>query len=50
MPVAEIDLKKARRRLAVAQADLREVTDDGARARLEREIRIAEAWIQAAGG
>jgi F-type H+-transporting ATPase subunit epsilon len=50
MPVAEIDLEQARRRFAVAQDDLREAADDAARARLEREIAIAEAQIQAAGG
>jgi F-type H+-transporting ATPase subunit epsilon len=50
MPVAEIDLEQARRRLAAAQDDLREATDDVARARLEREIAIAEAQIQAASG
>jgi F-type H+-transporting ATPase subunit epsilon len=50
MPVAEIDLEQARRRFAVAQDDLPEAADDAARARLEREIAIAEAQIQAAGG
>jgi F-type H+-transporting ATPase subunit epsilon len=49
MPVAEIDVERARRRLADAQDDLREATDDVARTRSEREIRIAEAQIQAAG-
>jgi len=50
MPVAEIDLEQARRRLSNAQDDLRDATDDAERARFEREIRIAEAQIQAAGG
>jgi F-type H+-transporting ATPase subunit epsilon len=50
MPVAEIDLERARARLSAAQDDLGEATDDPGRARLEREIRIAEAQIQAAGG
>jgi F-type H+-transporting ATPase subunit epsilon len=50
MPVAEIDVAEARRRLADALDDLREAPDDAARARLEREIRIAEAQIEAAGG
>jgi F-type H+-transporting ATPase subunit epsilon len=49
MPVAEIDREDARRRLADAQDDLRDAPDDAARARLEREIRIAEAQIEAAG-
>jgi F-type H+-transporting ATPase subunit epsilon len=50
LPVAEIDVAQARRRLSDAQEDLREAADDAARARSEREIRIAEAQIQAAGG
>jgi F-type H+-transporting ATPase subunit epsilon len=50
MPVAEIDVETARRRLAEARDDLREATNDVARARCEREIRIAKAQIQAAGG
>jgi F-type H+-transporting ATPase subunit epsilon len=50
MPVAEIDLEQARRRLSNAQDDLRDARDDAARARCEREIKIAEAQIQAAGG
>jgi F-type H+-transporting ATPase subunit epsilon len=50
MPVAEIDVAQARQRLSDAQDDLREATSDAARARLEREIAIAEAQIQAAAG
>jgi F-type H+-transporting ATPase subunit epsilon len=50
IPVAEIDLEHARRRLADAQDELRDAADDATRARCEREIRIAEAQIQAAGG
>ena len=50
LPVEEIDLERARARLSAAQDDLREAADDPARARFEREIRIAEAQIQAAGG
>ena len=49
MPVEEIDLEQARRRRSDAQDDLREATDDVARARCEREIRIAEAQVEAAG-
>jgi hypothetical protein len=45
MLIAEIGVKQARRRLAVAQDDLREATHDDARARLERKSRIAEARI-----
>jgi F-type H+-transporting ATPase subunit epsilon len=50
MPVAEIDVEQARRRLSDAQDDLREATEDAARARCEREIGIAEAQIEAAAG
>lgn len=50
MPVAEIDVEQARRRLSDAQDDLRETADDVARARCEREISIAEAQIEAAAG
>jgi F-type H+-transporting ATPase subunit epsilon len=50
MPVEDLDLEQARRRLADAQDDLKEATDDVARARSEREIRIADAQIEAAGG
>ncbi|MGH6897574.1 MAG: ATP synthase F1 subunit epsilon [Geminicoccaceae bacterium] len=50
MRVAEIDLERARRRLSAAQDELREAKDDTAHSRLEREIGIAEAQIQAAGG
>lgn len=50
LPVAEIDLERARRRLKDAQDDLSEAREDAERARFEREIRIAEAQIQAAGG
>ena len=50
LPVEEIDLERARARLSAAQDDLRDATDDPARPRFEREIRIAEAQIQAAGG
>jgi F-type H+-transporting ATPase subunit epsilon len=50
MPVDEIDPAAARQRLRNAEEDLAQATDDAARARLEREIKIAEAQIQAAGG
>jgi F-type H+-transporting ATPase subunit epsilon len=50
MPVAEIEVDQARRRLSDAQDDLKEATEDAARARFEREIGIAEAQIEAAGG
>jgi F-type H+-transporting ATPase subunit epsilon len=50
LPVEEIDLEAARRRLKDAQDDLGEAKDDAAHAAAEREIGIAEAQIQAAGG
>ena len=48
MPVEEIDLDKAKKRLAAAQDDLKEATDDLARARCEREIRIATQTLPTA--
>ena len=50
MPVEEIDVEDARTRISEAQEDLRDAPNDAARARLERDIRVAEAQIQAAAG
>lgn len=50
LPVDEIDLERARKRLSDARDDLSEAKDDADRARLEREIAIAEAQVEAAGG
>jgi F-type H+-transporting ATPase subunit epsilon len=50
MPVEEIDLEQARRRLRDAQDDVAGAKDDVERARFEREISIAEAQIAVAGG
>jgi F-type H+-transporting ATPase subunit epsilon len=50
LPVEDIDLGKARQRLKDAQDDLAEATNDVDRARLEREIAIADAQIAVAGG
>jgi F-type H+-transporting ATPase subunit epsilon len=50
LPVEDIDLEHARRRLKNAQDDLTGATNDVDRARLEREIAIAEAQITVAGG
>lgn len=50
MPVDRIDLERARKRLSNARDDLSEAKDDAERTRLEREIAIAEAQIEAAGG
>jgi F-type H+-transporting ATPase subunit epsilon len=50
LPVEDIVLDQARQRLKNAQDDLSEATNDVDRARLEREIAIAEAQIAVAGG
>jgi F-type H+-transporting ATPase subunit epsilon len=50
LPVEDIDIGQARQRLKNAQDDLGEATNDVDRARLEREIRVAEAQIAVAGG
>jgi F-type H+-transporting ATPase subunit epsilon len=48
VPVDEIDVEKARTRLKNAEDELNEASEDVASARFEREIRIAEAMIEAA--
>jgi F-type H+-transporting ATPase subunit epsilon len=48
VPVDEIDVEKALTRLKNAEDELNEASEDVARARFEREIRIAEAMIEAA--
>ena len=50
IPVDEIDPAAARQRLKNAEEDLAQAKDDADRARYEREIKIAEAQIEAAGG
>jgi F-type H+-transporting ATPase subunit epsilon len=50
VPVQEIDLERARQRLSDAEDDLREAKDDAERDRAEREVRIAQALVAAAGG
>ncbi len=50
MLVDEIDPAAARQRRKNAEEDLAQAKDDADRARLEREIKIAEAQIEAAGG
>ena len=50
MPVGDIDGNQARQRLKNAQDDLAEATNEVDRARLEREIAIAEAQIAVAAG
>ena len=50
LPVEDIDIGQARQRLKNAQDDLAEATNDVDRARLEREVAIAEAQIAVASG
>jgi len=50
LPVEDIDVEQARRRLKDAQDDLTEAKDDVDRTRLQREIAIAQAMIEAGGG
>jgi F-type H+-transporting ATPase subunit epsilon len=49
LPVDEIDVGQARGRLKNSQDDLTEAKDDITRTRLEHEIAIAEAMIEAGG-
>jgi F-type H+-transporting ATPase subunit epsilon len=48
MPVSEIVVEEARRRLSDAEDDLRDAASETERKRAERELAIAEAAIQAA--
>jgi F-type H+-transporting ATPase subunit epsilon len=50
LPVEDLDLGQARQRLKNAQDDLAEATNEVDRARLEREIRVAEAQLAVAPG
>lgn len=47
--VGDLNPEHARRRFSNAQDDLGEAKEDADRARCERELRIAEAMIEAAG-
>ena len=49
MPVGEIDVEAARKRIALAKDDLSSASDDVTKAKAERDIAIAEAMIDAAG-
>jgi F-type H+-transporting ATPase subunit epsilon len=49
MPVSELVMEQARRRLSDAEDDLRDATSETERRRAERELAIAEAAIQAVG-
>ncbi len=50
VPVGEIDVAEAERRIKFAKDDLPDAKDDVTRARLERDIEIAEAMIEASKG
>ncbi|MDH3658792.1 MAG: ATP synthase F1 subunit epsilon [Alphaproteobacteria bacterium] len=48
LPVGEIDVAEAEKRIKFAEDDLASVEDDVTKAKLERDIVIAEAMIEAA--
>ena len=50
MPIGEIDVAEAEKRIRFANDDLASAEDDVARAKLERDIAVAEAMIEAAKG
>ncbi len=50
MPIAEIDRAAADQQLRDAREDLADAKDEAGRAAAEKQIAIAEAMIQAAGG
>jgi F-type H+-transporting ATPase subunit epsilon len=47
-PIAEIDVEAAEKRIRLAQDDLSSAEDDVTKAKLERDIAVAEAMIEAA--
>ena len=49
-PVGEIDVAEAEKRIRLAKDDLDSADDDVAKAKLERDITIAEAMIAASKG
>ena len=49
VPVGEIDVAAAEKRIKLTKDDLTSVQDDVTKAKLERDIKIAEAMIEAAG-
>ncbi len=49
MPVGDIDVADAEKRIKFAKDDLGSAADDVTKAKLERDIEIAEAMIAAAG-
>ena len=50
MPISEIDRAAAEQQLRDAREDLADAKDDAGRTAAEKQIAIAEAMIQAAGG
>jgi F-type H+-transporting ATPase subunit epsilon len=50
VPIAEIDRSAAEQRLKDAQEDVADAKDDAARLAAEKQVTVAEAMIQAAGG
>ena len=47
LPIGEIDVAEAERRIKLTKDDLSSATDDVTKAKLERDIEIAEAMIEA---
>jgi F-type H+-transporting ATPase subunit epsilon len=50
VPIAEIDRSAAEQQLKDAQEDLADAKDDAGRLAAEKQVAVAEAMIQAAGG
>jgi F-type H+-transporting ATPase subunit epsilon len=50
VPIAEIDRSAAEQQLKDAQEDLADAEDDAGRLAAEKQVAVAEAMIQAAGG
>ena len=50
VPIAEIDRSAAEQQLKDAQEDVADAKDDAARLAAEKQVTVAEAMIQAAGG
>ena len=50
VPIAEIDRSAAEQRLKDAQEDVADAKDDAERLAAEKQVTVAEAMIQAAGG
>lgn len=50
LPIADIDVAEAEKRIKLAKDDLASESDDVTKAKLERDIEIAEAMIRVASG